>query len=294
MRFLKGLGVSVLSFLLFLSLSIFGLVLMLNQTILNPDFVVSEVDKLDLAPLVQELVSQQFPKEAKFMAQGLGDTIADLKPWIKEQVSALTYSGYDYLRGRSQRLSVVIPLEPVKNSLKDNLRQVILASPPPELAGASRAQIEQYFNEFYQQFTKNIPATFEVNESSFPTEVQTTLRQARQAISYVELSYKVLIGFMLLLVLGIILINRQVRSTSRGLGINFLSIGVLEYASIFIFNRLLGPQLTQLNLPSSVQAWLPQFLGDLLAPLEMFSIGLAVAGVALIIVSVIYKREPSL
>lgn len=50
---LKGLGVGLLSFLLFLALSNFGLALMLNQTILNPDFVVSEVGKLDLTPLGQ-------------------------------------------------------------------------------------------------------------------------------------------------------------------------------------------------------------------------------------------------
>ena len=51
MNFLKGLALSLLSFLFLLSLSIFGLALTLNQTILNPDFTISEVDRLDIPSL---------------------------------------------------------------------------------------------------------------------------------------------------------------------------------------------------------------------------------------------------
>jgi len=61
MGFLKGLAVALLSFLLFLSLSIFGLVLMLNQTILNPDFIVDQVNKVDLATFAGEFLSEQMP-----------------------------------------------------------------------------------------------------------------------------------------------------------------------------------------------------------------------------------------
>ncbi len=57
------------------------------------------------------------------MAGAIDDTIADLEPWIKEQVSAGIYSSYDYLMGRSQSLSLVISMEPMKESLKDNLRK---------------------------------------------------------------------------------------------------------------------------------------------------------------------------
>lgn len=293
MNFVKGLAVGLLSFLLFLSLSVFGLALTLNQTLLNPDFVVAEVNKLDVSALAQEMIGQQIPQEEEFMAEVLADTVADLEPWIKEQASDITHASYDYLMGRSRSLSLVIPLEPVKDSLKDNLRQAILQSPPPELAGASPAEIEQFINETFQEYTEDIPSTFEFDENSLPTEVQATLPQIRQAIGYFEIAYWGLIGFMLLLVLGIILINRNVKSTTRGLGITFLSYGVLEYAGIFIANRLLGTQLTQFDLPPSLQTWLPQFFGDFLTPLEMFSIGLAVAGVVLIIVSIIYKRVPS-
>lgn len=287
MGFLKGLVISLLSFLLFLSLSTFGDMLMLKHTLLNPDFVVSQVDRLDISSLAEELLSEQISLEEEFAAEVLNDTAADLEPWMKEQASVLIYSGYDYLMGRSQSLSLVVSLEPVKDSLKDNLRQVLLQSLPPELAGAPPKVIEQYINEAYQQITGDIPETFEFNETSRGTEVQAALEQARQAIGYFELGYKVLIGLILLLIVGVILMSRPIRIAIRRLGIIFLSYGALQYIGIFIVTRLAETQLTQVGLPSSLQAWLPLFLSDLLAPLKIFSIGVAVAGIALIIVGII-------
>ncbi len=46
MKFLKALVLSLLNFLLFLSLSLFGIAFALNSTLLKADFVAGEVDKL--------------------------------------------------------------------------------------------------------------------------------------------------------------------------------------------------------------------------------------------------------
>jgi len=294
MKFLKGLVLSLLSLLLFLSLSIFGLALTVNYTILNPDFVVSELNKLDISSLAGEFLSQQIPPEGEFMTEAINDAISELEPWIKEQAGTVVYSGYDYLMGRSQSLGVIIPLEPVKENLRDNLREAFFKSLPPKLRGLPPAEIERYFNEYYQEFTKDIPSTFELDERSLSPGVMSELQQARQAIGYFQLGFKALIGFMLLLTLGIILIKREVKSATRGLGITFLTYGAFEYAGVFAANYFVGPQLTQLQIPVSLQTWLPQFLADLQAPLEGFSLGLMIAGVVLLIVSFAYKsREPS-
>ncbi len=304
MKFLKGLALSLLSFLLFLSLFVFGLALTVNQTILNPDFVVSEVNKLDMSLLVEEFLSEQIPSEQipqgeELMAEVLEDTIADLEPWIKEQVSAGIYSGYDYLLGRSQSLNLIISTEPLKESLRDNLMPVFLQSIPPELARAPSAIKDAAFNEFYRQFSEQIPPTFDISQSLISPEVMTTLEQVRQYIGYFQIGYRALIGFMLLLIAGIILIHRQVRGATRQLGITFLIYGIPEYGGIFAIKHFAGAQLTQLTtqpgFPTSLQAWLPQLVNDFLVPLEMFSLGVLIGGVALLIVSFVYKpREPSL
>ncbi len=292
MKFLKGLALAILGFLLFLSLSVFGLALMLNQTILNPGFVASEVNKLDISSLAGELLSETIPQAGEaYMAEAVNDTIADLEPWIKEQVSTVIYSGYDYLEGRSQSLSLAISLEPMKDSLRGNLREAMLQSLPPELAGLPPAEIERYFNEFYQQIDEGIPSTFELDEALLSAEVLAQLEVARQGIGYFHIVFNALIGLILLLILLIILTHRQVRGSTRGLGTTFLTCGVLSYAGAFVAKNIAGTQLTQLDIPAYLQTWMPQLLKDTLAPLEMYSIGLAAAGVVLLIVSFVYKRH---
>ncbi len=293
MKILKGLALSFLSFLLFLSLSIFGFALMLNNTILNPDFVTSELNRLDVSSLAGELFSVQAPPEAPYLAEVIEETIDDLEPWIKERISTATYSGYDYLMGRTQSLSLTISTEPARDALKENLWQAFLASPPPELQDVPPDMKELHFNEFYQQLAANIPPTLEFTENSLPPDVLATLGQVRRAMGYFRLGYQALIGFMLLLVLGIILISRQVRDTTRRLGTTFLTYGGFEYAGIFIAKYFAETRLPS-GIPPSVQIWIPQFLDNLLSPLEMFSLGLLIGGLVLIIVSFVYKlRQPS-
>lgn len=294
MKVLKVLALILLSFLLFLSLSIFGLALTLNLTILNPDFTVSELDRLDIPSLTKDLLSQQIPQDVPYIAEVVDNTIADLEPWIREQTHDTIYAGYDYLLGKSQSLNLVISLEPLRDSVKSNLRKAVLRSPPPELAGAPPAAIELYISEASQYVDEMIPPRFEFNESSLSPEALSQLTQVKQAVGYIQLAYKVLIAVILLLILGIVLINREVRGTTRELGIIFATYGVFEYLAIFILKNLAGTQLPQLGIPPPLQAWLPQLFNHLLVPLEIFSLSLLVAGIALIIVSFVYKpRQPS-
>jgi len=293
MSFLKGLGVSILSFLLFLSLAVFGMVFTLNATLLNPDFVVAQVDKLPVSSLVREVAEEQIggqiPPEAEFLEEAMYSAIAEEEPLIKEQVNAAIYSGYDYFLGRSERLHLAISLEPLKENLRDSLKQTFMQNLPPELAGAPPAMVEQVFNQYYQQFSGQIPSDFEFDESSLDTETLSTIRQVREYISYTQAVYYGLIGLMVLLVLLIILIRRNVRGATRGLGITFLIYGALEYAGVFATRNFLPTSLPLGNIPSSLQPWLMGLLGDFVAPLETFSIALMAAGVVLLAVSFIYR-----
>jgi hypothetical protein len=295
MKFLKGFALFILGSLLFLSLSTFGIALMLNQTILNPDFIVSQVEKLDIPALAEDMLSEQIhPEGEELTGEVVSNTIADLEPWMKVQASDAAYAFYDYLEGRSPSLSLTVPLEPVKESLRDNLREVILQSPPPELEGLSPDEIEGYVDGYYQQIAQEIPSTFELNEASLPPESMVLLEQARQIIGYFNLSYTALLGLILLLILLIILVNREVRGSTRIIGVNCLVCGALSYLGVFAAKNLSGTLLVQADMPPYIQTWIPQFLRDTLAPLEIYSIGLAAVGVILLIVSFAYKpRQPA-
>ena len=293
MNFLKGLTLSLLGLLLFLSLSVFGIAFTLNSTLLNPDFVVSEVDKIEVAPLVRGIVGEQIvgqlPPEAEFMEDAIYGIIAAQEPWLKEQLNAAIYSFYDFMLGKSERLSLIISLEPLKEGLRDSLLQTFMQSMPPQLSGLPPAQIEQYFDQIYQEFAGQIPSEIGFDESFIPPEAMEQIIRVRQGIGYYQTGYNVLIGLMVLLVLGIILIKRDVRNITRGLGITFLTYGAIEYAGVMVAKNLVPQQLPLHQLPSSLQPWLVGLFGDLLAPLEMFSLGLLIGGVVLLVVSFVYK-----
>jgi len=287
----KRAAIAFLGFLLFLSLSVFGLAFAMNRTLLNPDFVVSQLDRLDVPSLAEEMVREQIPEEMGFMAGYLDDAVTDLEPWINEQVRTAVYASYDYLSGRSQSLSLVIDTEPMKQSLRDSLWQALVASPPPELAVVPPALVEQYFNEFYQEFSEQIPPTIEISESMIGPETMRTLEQIRRYIGYLQIAYRAAIGATIAIIVGLVFLYRQVKGATRSIGIPCLTCGIVTYVGTVVIKNLVGAQLAQVSLPAQLRAWLPQFLDNSLAPLQMFGIGLMVAGTTLLIVSVVYKRR---
>jgi uncharacterized protein YjeT (DUF2065 family) len=236
-------------------------------------------------------VRGQIPEEMGFMAGYLDDAVTDLEPWINEQVRTAVYASYDYLSGRSQSLSLVIDTEPMKQSLRDSLWQALVASPPPELAVVPPALVEQYFNEFYQEFSEQIPPTIEISESMIGPETMRTLEQIRRYIGYLQIAYRAAIGATIAIIVGLVFLYRQVKGATRSIGIPCLTCGIVTYVGTVVIKNLVGAQLAQVSLPAQLRAWLPQFLDNSLAPLQMFGIGLMVAGTALLIVSVVYKRR---
>ena len=122
--------------------------------------------ELDISSLVKEFLSEEIPQEEPYLAEVLDNTIADLEPWIKEQVNAGIYTSYDYLLGKSESLSLEISLGPLRDNLKDNLREAILESPPPELEGAPPATVELYINEAYQYIDERLAILDQIEVSS--------------------------------------------------------------------------------------------------------------------------------
>ncbi|MFH0768210.1 MAG: hypothetical protein V1932_01425, partial [Chloroflexota bacterium] len=112
MKFLKNLVLTLLSFLLFLSLSVFGLAFMVNSTALDPGFITSELNRLDISALTQEVMSEQaqkgdFPQE---LGTAIVNSITQAEPLIKEKISDATYSIYDYLLGKKQNPELALTL----------------------------------------------------------------------------------------------------------------------------------------------------------------------------------------
>ncbi|MFC1949962.1 hypothetical protein ACFLW0_07320 [Chloroflexota bacterium] len=102
MKILKNIALSFLSFLLFLSLTIFGIVHTVKSTALNPDFVTSEIDALEVSELIEEFVDVEPSSDMTEMYAQIEEIIPDIEPIVKESLSALIHSQYDYLLGKTE------------------------------------------------------------------------------------------------------------------------------------------------------------------------------------------------
>ena len=277
----------------------------IRDNLLSSEVIASLVDELDIASLATEIISEQIPEDIpedlKFLVEGVDDIIAGLEPTIKEELIDAADPILDYLMGESQSVSIEISLEPIIEELENTLKETLLESPPTELAGLSLSQLEQYFDIYFGSMAEMIPSTIELDETVFPSELPTQiaealaeaedgLEQARQYVGYFQLGYKLLIGLIVLLIAGIVLLNRQVKGATRKLGTIFLTYGVPWFAGILVGKYFAGKQIAQLDIPPYFQELLPRLVNDFSAPLQWFSLGLLIGGIVLIVVSFVYPR----
>jgi hypothetical protein len=296
MKALKGILLAILGILLSLSLLIFGLALTVNQTALNPDFVADRVDEVDIVELTDEIILEEVPAEAAdFMGEVLHPvlqyTIGEIEPWLKEQARNVIHVFYDYIEGRNDTLSLIISVEEKVKDFRDNLLDAILTSPPAELLGLNAEEIEAEFNVYFDQIDEEIPSAIELDETLLETDVMQQIEQAKRYVGYFNIGFITLIAFILLLVLLMILVYREVKGSCRQIGFTFLGVGVASLVLAFVARSIANSQLATIDMPATLQTWAPGVVTDVLMPLGIYAIGLIVVGIALTVVSFVYKRS---
>lgn len=289
----------------------------LYDTIHIPDLATSLMEEVDIYFLVGdsiedfivEQVGEEVSEETAYLADYVDDALVRLKPWLepwlKEQAYGAVQPAYDYIMGKNQGFELIIPVEQLVEQLRDPLWESFRESPPPELAGLSEPELGLYFNNVYHDIAGRIPSTLELSgdlllDPEIPAQVaealseaEEGLKQAREIIGYFQTGFTILIIVIVLLMAGIILINREVRGTSRILGITFLSYGMLELIGIFIARNIAQSRIPWADMPTTLQTWLTQLIDSFTTPIQILSIILIVVGAALLGVSFIYKRHRS-
>jgi len=295
MKIIKGLLLSLLSLLLFFSLSLFGFAFTLRSTVLNPDFVTAEVNKLNIPVAVREVVDQtiKLPPEYAAFKEPVYAILVAQEPWIKQQVDSAIKVFYDFMLGKTDKMSLVIQLDPIKTSLKNDVKQAFLKQIPSQLSGLPPAMVDQYFEQMWQQFGGQIPSKIEFTDSQIPPDTMAKFLEAKKWIGYFQTGFWVSILFMIMLVAGIVLLQRDVRAITRGMGVTFITFGAFEYVGILV-GKYFAPQgfsLPGMELPPSLQAWLSQLILDMVKPLEIFSLACLIGGIVLVVVSFVYPKK---
>lgn len=282
----------------------------LGDTVLSRPFVVSVINQVPVAPLakaalapkLRERIPPGVPLDADELSRRIDSAIVRLEPTLKQQTTAAAGPILDYLLGKSQTLRVVVDLGPVLASVREDLISLYLATAPPEVLLLPRPLQEQAFNMLWSQIAASAPAAFVIDEKLIGPEVpaniarglaqaETRLAEVKQYVGYFQAGFRALLAFILVLVLAIIAIHHQVRGAARGLGILFTTYGAVEFAGILIIKGVAAAKVT--GLPPQLQPMVPGLVNDVFAPLQNFSLALLIAGVALIVLSILYRPRPA-
>jgi membrane-associated HD superfamily phosphohydrolase len=157
---LKSFLTFVLSFIFFIGLSVFSVAFMLHGTVLSYDFVSNQVDKVPISAIARDVtedqIGKELPQEEEFLKEVAYNVIEEQEPWIKTQLKAAINTGYDYFLGRSDYLTITIPLSELKVNLKESLWQGTKDYLQQELTGKTDAEISSYLQDIIRQIPQDI------------------------------------------------------------------------------------------------------------------------------------------
>jgi hypothetical protein len=294
MKWVRGFFSGVFNFLLFIVLVLLGFIISLNLTVLNPDFVTAELKKLDVYSAVIEQAKTRLPAQQYISAETVDELAQELEPWFEEQADKVIYTVWGYLKSERE-FEVTISLEPVRAAVKEKVREEIINSPPPEIQGATQGQIDTYLSQIYAGIDNVIPSNFELNQAVLGSAVMASLEPVKHIVRYIGTAYKILIAAAILLVLLVALAHWwQTKPITLSIGITFTLAGIacilgplLNYLIIQLLNQALG----SFDLLLGLQIKLSQLAADLTAPVRTYGIGFLISGVALIVISVLFRSS---
>jgi len=292
MNAVRGFFAGVFCFILFDVLVFLGLIITVNVTLLNPDFVTAELEKLDVYSVVIEQARSELPGQEFIGAETVDEIVTELTPWFEEQADNVIREIYAYLK-EDQELNLVISLEPVRDTVKDKIRQALFDSLPPQLQGAPQSMIDAFMTQVYEGVDDFIPATFQLSETSAGQQFAAQLQQVKQVVDYIDTVYKALIIAAVVLALMIALVHWwQPKPITRSMGITFILVGaaciigsLLDVWLVQALSNIVGESSVLLGLQSK----LPQLASDLTAPVRMYGIGFLVSGIVLVAISFLFR-----
>ena len=302
----------------------------LRKTVLSRDFMVATINAIDIKSITRDMLGAELNTQ---LPQGVGLTAADIdqisaamEPAVKQGLTAAADPMADYLVGIRPGFTATVSLESALSATKAVVKQAFQRQLPPELAGATPAQIDQAFEVYWATARSSIPATFTIDASTFGTgapdtlndmvtsmqnglreardgldqatrEMADSLDQVRPAVRIAQMVYWGLIVLILLVIGAVVLINRSVRGSTRDLGITFTCYGAIEFAGVFVVRTIIGrpefiQQMAQGDVPQAALDVITPIVQKLTQPLFTFTLACLIIGIALLVVSFTYRKKP--
>jgi hypothetical protein len=291
LQILKGLASGLAGFLLFIALPLLGLVYTINSTMLNPQFAVKEITKLDAVEVIREAIADQILSDDELYVSAVDSTLLEIKPWINQQIEYAVNRCYDYMLGKTDTFSISINTEEIKPVIVENVTRAFLQSSPEAYSQLPVAEQDILLADFQQQIDETIPNNVEISQNEIPQDAWQALQQAKQIIGYIRVTYFALIAFSLILISGIVMIFREPKGILRTLGIIFLIDGVLGLTGYLMLNHFIPLTIPANDLPHLLQLWIPGFIKACLSPMELYTIIILATGIILLTISFFIRRN---
>ena len=291
MQFLKGLGIGFISFFLAIALFLLWPLVIVHSTVLNPQFIIQQIQSLDINSLAHEITADSLPADAQPYLEQIDPTLTQIKPWIDSSVTSAVNSAYDYLLGKTDTLNISIETESVKPTLINNFTQAFLANPSSDYVKLSTADKASYLKDLQKQISDAVPSPITFQQSDIPDDVIQKLDLARQIIHAVEVAFWILIGVIVFLIACMIAIWREMKGSLRTLSIIFLIEGIIGTAAYKFTQQIVPGRLALNDTPAAIQAWVPHFFNNLILPWGIYSLTLLVLGIFLLVGSIVLGRR---
>ena len=276
--------------LLAVTMVLLGVAISVSVTILNPDFVVAELDDVPVHTLFAEEAKKQVPPEGAFLLPLIDEAAADLELWEREQIEVVVHASETYLKG-DQAFSATISLEEPKRYLAERLEETLLDTGLPGLNTFNAQQQRMFLEQIQREVDARIPDRFEITEAFIDAETLAGMRAAREYAGYVSMSLWLLPIIALLLVLLIAWVRAwRGRPVTRPVGTAFVVAGI---GSLMV--RVVAPPalagMAPSGVPTEMRPVLAEFISRCFEPLLVYGVVVILVGAMLVLLS--FRLRPA-
>ncbi|MEJ2739340.1 MAG: hypothetical protein P8105_05880, partial [Dehalococcoidia bacterium] len=279
--------------LLTMALMVAGIAVTVNMTVLNPNFMVKEIDKFDIYTTITDQIKNELQAQELYGFSDLigldvmiDDILRDTRPWFEEQTRFVVYEGITYLKSKED-LNITISLAPLKASIDAQINDKIDSFLPP---GMEELPVDIDIPSLVDM--TGIPDSYTISESTLDPGMVYSLHLIKRIVAYLKLAYILSVLFAIVAIAGTGWTQQwRMRSTARYLGTPFILCGIactLLALGLRISNAIARHFTQNVDLAFDFQVKIATFIADITLPLLIYGIVVLLTGIALIIVAVIY------
>ncbi len=262
-----------------------------RATIMNADWVESEMDKAGFYTEIRNeftdsikdsLTDNMGEEEVQNIHDAVDKAVTD--DWIKDNFESNMDMIYAYLKSESDDLSFSLSLpQDLKDSIKDSVETIYEANPPE---GLIEPEVTAGINAIKQR------VDYLPNEITLRMQNTQELQPARDVVKIYDYVFYILIALIFFLAVLLIFLHFTIKDAARVLGVCSLISGTICLTGVLVLNRIAQSFIDEEDLPDFVtKDMVVEVIRDFTAPANIFSIVLIVLAVVAIVASFFIKRK---